>query len=235
MSDLPRNGLSDLVNAPGRRFRACDSFDEALIELLCGPNGASLRRRHLFDQIAITIFDGDFEKAKDAMVAPHPALGWQSPSEAAETHEGMISVKKLIAKSARSSSSKRGIGALLDAFEDAQRREFEPLLDLLPAAWQLSAEQFASVLGSSPPSISDWQCRSIELTPEVIARLSRLRRFQETVRAAVEPENYREVWHTVWTGSSPIGTRSLWEAYQTDGDLALDAVEGNLRRFLPPF
>lgn len=74
-----------------------DRFDQEFDEPLNGPAGAELRRAHLLEQLATRIFNGDYETAQEALDTPHPQLDGRSASQAAETHEGMIEVKQLLA------------------------------------------------------------------------------------------------------------------------------------------
>lgn len=216
--------------------RRIDSFDQRFEELLQGPAGTELRRAHLFEQLATRIFNGDYEKAQAALNTPHPQLGGRSANEAAETHEGMIEVKRLLAMAtAEEPKPTCGLGYFIQSLEEGWRNEFEPLLDLLPAAWALNADQFALLLGTPPPTMTDWQQHTVKLDDALKSRLTRLRRLHFTFRAIAKPENYSEIWRIVWDRQTPIGARSLWQAYEEDGDPALDAMEVFFRSLTGPF
>lgn len=210
-----------------------DEFDESFQDLLRGPAGAGLRRAHLLRQLATRVFSGDYGKAQKALDTPHPQLNYRSASQAAETPAGMSRVMRLIARVDR--PQRRGVGAFFQAISDGWRREFEPLLDLLPAAWGLSEEQFQLLLGARPPSLTDWQQHQVELDDVLKSRLARLRRLHEAFRQVVRPENYCEIWHTKFERGSVIGQKTLWEAYEDDGEPALDRIEAHFRELAGPF
>lgn len=219
------NGLSG-----GESASADDAaFDAAFDRLLKGPAGVDLRRAHILEQLATRLFNGDFERAQTALDAPHPRLAGRCPGDLAETYEDMLTIKRILPKSPKSRSGPGGIGAFIEAVKEGWRNEFEPMVDLLQAAWALDEDQFAQLLGSSPPTLADWQQERVDLSEQQMTRLRRLRRLHEAFRLMVRPQNYPEIWHIVWERGSFIGGRSIWEAYEQDGDAILDLAEDYFR------
>jgi hypothetical protein len=207
-----------------------ETFDAAFDRLLKGPAGVELRRAHILEQFATRLYDGDFEKARVAIDTPHPRLAGRCPSELAETYDEMLTVKRLLPRSGNPQSrATTGLGAFLESVKQGWRDEFEPLVDLLQAAWALNEDQFAQLFGSSPPTLADWQQERVALSEQQMQRLRRLRRLHEAFRLMVRPQNYPEIWHIVWERGSFIGGRSIWEAYEEDGDAVLDLVEDYFR------
>lgn len=205
-------------------------FNDGLQERLRGPEGAALRRAHLVEQFAQRLFKGDYGKAYLAMATQDPALGGVSPGEAAETHEGMLAVKNLIAR--KGNEKQRGLGALLDALQSARHNELCPLVDLLQAAWGLADQEFVYLLGVSPDWLESWRMGKVDISAEVAGRLRRLRQFHDALRKATHPLDYAKAWRGEWPPDGPLGKRSLWEAFQEDGDSALDVTETYLMTLL---
>jgi hypothetical protein len=204
------------------------SFDAALQERLRGPEGTDLRRAHLLELFARRLFRGDYHRAAAAMETSSPELDGRSPREAATTHEGMLEVKSLIEKKA-AKPRQCGVGVMLQALEDSWRDEFEPLLDLLPAAWGLTDEEFEPLLGVRPGWVRWWRQEKGMLDEQLRNRLRHLRQFSEAIRLVARREHYPLVWRTAWEPGSPIGERSPWEAVRDAGTPALDLLEEYLR------
>jgi hypothetical protein len=230
-SGVCRWNFQEVSSSAGKgRLLAMDvvSFDAALQERLRGPEGTDLRRAHLLELFARRLFRGDYHRAAAAMETSCPELDGRSPREAATTQEGMLEVKSLIEKKA-AKPRQCGVGVMLQALEDGWRDEYEPLLDLLPAAWGLTDEEFEPLLGVRPGWLRWWRQEKSKLGEQLRNRLRHLRQFSEAVRLVARREDYPLVWRTVWEPGSPIGERSPWEAVRDAGTPALDLLEEYFR------
>lgn len=99
------------------------------------------------------------------------------------------------------------------------------LQDLLQAAWQLTDERFEQLLEVSPGWLDAFRIHEVELAPKILKRLSRLAGFHDALRLWFPQELYGEAWRVTWKESSPIGSSTLLQAWDQDGDQALDKVE----------
>ena len=204
------------------------SFDAALQERLRGPEGIDLRRAHLLELFAQRLFRGDYHRAAAAMETSSPQLDGRSPREAARTQEGMLEVKSLIERMA-AKPQRSGIGIMLQALEDGWRDEYEPLLDLLPAAWGLTDEEFEPLLGVHPGWLRWWRKEGGMLDEQLRNRLRHLRQLSEAIRLVARRADYPLVWRTRWEPASPIGERSPWEAVCDGGTAALNLLHDYFR------
>ena len=206
-----------------------ERFDAKLQEAMRGPEGSLLRQAHLTEQFAQRLFHGSYRAAVRAMETAMPELANATPREAALTHAGMLRVKQIIERRERASRKPRGVWTLINAFEEGWKRELEPLLDLFPAAWRLTDEEFELLLRSSPSWLNAWRNYEVELDEVTMDRLRRLRSLHEAFRLVMNPLAYAEAWRRPWKAKSVIGGRSPWQAYEQDGDPALDLVERYFR------
>ena len=219
-SDSPADMLDDLFRGDIGRF------DAKLQEAMRGPAGSVLRQAHLTEQFAKRLFQGDYHAARRAMETALPELAKATPREAALTHEGMLRVKEIIERRERALKRPRGVWVVIDAFKEGWKRELEPLLDLLPAAWRLTDGEFELLLRSPPNWLNAWRNHEVELDEATMDRLRRLRRLHEAFRLVMNPLAYADAWRRPWHAESVIGGRSPWQAYEQDGDSALDVIEG---------
>ena len=199
-------------------------FDAGVQQKLRGPEGADLRCAYLTEQFARRIHDGDLQEALQTMEKSFPSLGGLSPRQAAVTDGGMLAVRELIARM-EWHARHRGVGAFLQACGDSSMREFTLLLDFLPIVWALEDEEFEELLIVPRRWLSEWRQHDLELEGPSRERLLRLRRFHDALRLVVQPREHASVWRTVWKAEGPIGQRSLWQAFQEDGDAVLDRME----------
>lgn len=199
------------------------AFDAELQRQLRGPAGAELRRAHLLEELATRVFDGDYDQALRGMDQLFPELVYRSPREAAETHEGMVQAKALIARLA--DRRPRGIGALLEGLEARQRREFDMLLDLIQAAWGFDDADFEKLLHADEGWLRAWRNHEVSPDHRLLERARRLLRLHEAFRLVIKPGAYATAWRRRWRAGSLIGQQSPWQAYLKDGDAALDAIE----------
>lgn len=199
------------------------AFDAEFQRQLRGPAGADLRRAHLLEELATRVFDGDYNQALRGMDQLFPDLAYKSLREAAETHDGMVEAKALIARLA--DRRPRGLGALLDGLEARQRREFDVLLDLLQAAWGFDDAEFEKLLHADPGWLRAWRNHEVSPGHQLLERARRLLRLHEAFRLVIKPGGYAAAWRRRWRATSPIGQLSPWEAYLKGGEAALDVIE----------
>jgi hypothetical protein len=151
-------------------------------------------------------------------------LDGRSLREAAESDEGMLAIRSLIGQMEWHRRN-RGFGAFIQSIDDCWMQEFALLLDVLPIAWGLHEEEFEQLLGVPPSWLARWRNQQADIDTALRERLRRLRRFHDALRLVVLPQEYAAAWRSEWTAESPIGQRSLWKAFQEDGDAALDRLE----------
>ena len=189
-----------------------------------GPDGANLRYAYVLEQFARRVCDGDFQRASEIMEWRSPRLGYQSPREAARTDAGMLGIPGLISEM-ESRRKHRGVGAFIPVWEDRWLQECILVLDLLPIAWGLSDDEFEGLLGTPSSWLHRWRDGEIVVEEELKRRVSRLRSFHDALRTVVRPDEYPAAWRSVWPANSPIGQRSPLQAFEEEGDAALDRLE----------
>jgi hypothetical protein len=199
-------------------------FVAAMDELQRGPAGAHIRLLHLREFIAERLFAGDFVKAERLLDLPNADLGGLSVKEAAETHENMLKAKELVEKLEACGFSE-GAMNFAEGVHFQWRQEYDLLIDMLPAAWGMIDEEFEQLLQTPTGWLQANRNHEVSPGPKILLRLRRLRSLHNAFRTVVRPQGYAEAWRRVWVHSSPIGKRSPWQAYQEDGDRALDLVE----------
>jgi len=203
------------------------SIDDGLQRQLSQADGTDLRYAYLLDQFARRVFNGDYNKAAQALDIEYPSLGNRTPRNVSSTDAGMLSVRNMIGEMEWHQRD-RGPGAMFQAIEDRWMRELTLLLDLLPVAWGLTDSEFEQLLGVSGSWLQNWRQRQTAIEAGVRERLWRLRRLHDVLRLLIRPCEYAVVWRDVWNAESPIGQRSPWQAFHEDGDEALDRLENYL-------
>lgn len=201
-----------------------EGFDAAFQQRLRGPLGADIRQAHLLEVVATKLFSGDFDKAARLLTVPTTALGGHSMLEAAATHDGMVQAKALTER-LEAAGFGEGEYTLAVAAHQMRLGEANLLLDLLPAAWGMTDHDFEQILRVKPGWMRARRNHEVGLGPDVRARLKRLLQFQNALTLIARPNGYAETWRRPWKSDSPIGARSIWDAYQQDGDAVFDIVE----------
>lgn len=201
-----------------------EGFDAAFQERMRGPLGSDIREVHLLEVVATKLFSGDLAKGARLLSVPTAALGGYSMLEAAATHDGMIQAKVVIER-LEAAGFGEGEAALAIAAQQMRLGEAHLLLDLLPAAWGMTDRDFEQILLVSRGWMIARRNHEVGLGPDVRVRLRRLLQFQNALALIVRPNAYAEAWRRPWKSDSPIGARSIWEAYQQDGDAVFDVVE----------
>ena len=202
---------------------AAIDFDAGLQRMLVKPEGAELRSAYLLQQFAQRIYRGDYQKASEALDRTYSSLGDRSPRDVAATDAGMLMIRDLLAEM-EWHARYRKLDALYQSREDGATRELTLLLDLLPLAWGMNDPEFEELLKVPNNWLRLWQDHKVEVGPQR-ERLLRLRRLFDAFRAILRPRDLAAAWHSAWNAESPIGERSLLQAFQEDGDVALDRIE----------
>jgi hypothetical protein len=201
------------------------AFDAEFHRRLRGPAGAELRRAHLLEELATRVFHGDYDQALRSMNHPYPELDHKSLREAADTHEGMVQAKALIARLAN--PRPRGVAALVEGLAARQRREFDVLMDLLQAAWGFDDVEFEKLLHADEGWLRAWRNHEVSPDHRLLERASRLLRLHEAFRLVLKPGGYAAAWRQRGPAGRLIGQQSAWQAYLEVGDAALDIIESH--------
>lgn len=188
---------------------------------------ANLRHAYLLQQFATRVFRGDYQKAAEAVERSYLSLGNRSPRELAETDAGMLIARNLVAEM-EWSARHHGLAALHQVGKDNVMRELTLLLDLLPLAWGLCDEEFGRLLNVPSSWLRQWRDHAVDIDAVLQERLLRLRRFFDALRSVLGVSEQATAWCYIWTAESPIGQRSLLQAFEDDGDAALDLMELHL-------
>lgn len=184
--------------------------------------GNNVRHAFVFNQLAVRVCKGNFAHAREALTRPYDQLDGLTPLEAVDSDVGMLQLRSMICEM-EWRANHPGIRALMSSYNDQETRDLKLLVALLPRAWGLSESEFAQLLEIPDAALLD----DIRLLEEgsVYERAKRLVRLLEAFRAVLKPSEFPAAWNTVWEKQSPIGRRSLWQAFQEDGDAALNKVE----------
>jgi hypothetical protein len=203
-------------------------IEEAALEYSWqGPNGLKLRHSYVLQQFAQQVCDGDYERAAEIMDWSLPALGNSSAREAAKSDTGMLGIRAAVAEMV-SRKGRQGAGAYSYFFQDKKQQDCTLVLDLLPIAWGLTDDEFCLVLGRPISALDQWRRESTIADAALLRRVARLKSFHNALRTAAEPREYPTAWRTVWSVDSLLGSRSLLQAVQADGDIILDRFENFL-------
>lgn len=99
-------------------------------------------------------------------------------------------------------------------------------LDLLQAAWNLTDEEFASVLNVPPTWLSsrrNHECRDIDLF-----HIERLLTFHRSLMLVSEPGRYGEYLKREWSADSAIGQKSILDVISETGrDAAMEMLQSH--------
>lgn len=97
-------------------------------------------------------------------------------------------------------------------------------LDVLPAAWGLSEREFEKLINLPEGWLRAWRNHEVEIDNALASDLLKLGALQIGMRLVRTPDNYAGFWHHRWRFDSPIGARSLWQAFEEDGWPAVEAI-----------
>lgn len=196
--------------------------DDLLAKLCSDPTGSNIRFTYVLDQYAERICSNDYKKASDKLFGPDQQLDGLSPVQALQDDSGLLRIRHRINEMEWGALHKN-LGRFLAVCSDANERNFKFMIALLPGAWGLTPEEFSQLLGLADASFLD--DLNSEPDEEVYKRVERLKRLLCAFCAVLRPPEFPAAWRVIWEDHSQIGERSLWRAFQEDGDVALDKFE----------
>lgn len=98
-------------------------------------------------------------------------------------------------------------------------------LDVLPSAWGLTEQQIEQLLKVAPGWLRAWRNHEVRLDSPVRTRIWKLGLLQKRMGLISKPEDYCTFWHREWAETSPLGSRSPWQAFEQEGDDAIRKIQ----------